>query len=162
MLYAYQYLMIHYPTKKGQRCCTHINNSWYITLQRRVKDVVHLSITHDTLPYKEGSRMLYTYQKCMIHYPTKKGQGCCTPIKNSWYNTLQRRVKDAVHLSITHDTLPYKEGSRMLYTYQQLKIHYPTKKGPGCCTQRSPLEFTHDGPMAHPEYMEGAIMAHHE
>jgi hypothetical protein len=50
----------------------------------------------------------------------------------------------------------------MLYTYQQLKIHYPTKKGPGCCTQRSPLEFTHDGPMAHPEYMEGAIMAHHE
>jgi hypothetical protein len=26
------------------------------------KDVLCLSITHDTLPYKEGSRMLYTYQ----------------------------------------------------------------------------------------------------
>jgi hypothetical protein len=108
--------MIHYPTKKGQGCCTLINNSWYITLQRRVKDVVHLSKMHDTLPYKEGSRMLYAYQKLMIHYPTKKGQGCCTPINKSWYITLQRWVKDVVHLSITHDTLPYKEGSRMLYT----------------------------------------------
>ena len=25
-----------------------------------------------------------------------------------------------------------------------------------------PLEFTHDGPMAHHEKMEGAIMAHHK